>query len=418
MSHYDAELESAVIGTMVLSPAFIDFADVDADDFSQDINKTILKALLKMRANNRAISAYTLSLDLRGKKVRVDELASHWTRVKFSTLELFIEGCRKLKELTVMRELSWAVGMGYSPDEVLDKANELQTRLTDESIPTLDDSYEAFLEEYEQKKSGELLMSLTTGLPTIDASALFERGGLVTVAARSSVGKSSFALSIAKNVAYAGKRVLFVSVEMSVPRLMDRLVSMITGIPLKEIRAATVDITTVKDEIDRIKDNLGIVFLPHATSQQVSRIVSREHRRKPVDLVIIDYLQLLCDPRGKNITDDIRIGNITRAFKVMAGKLNNSVMLLSQVNRMAATEENGMPKLHQLRGSGNIEQDSDAVLILNRQSKADAFGELMIAKNRNGVADVSIPILFDSNTTEYTERVKSQYEAAHDIFYK
>lgn len=419
MEHFDPELESSILGTMALNPSMIDLVDLAEDDFTQSQNRTIFATINKMSKEGRPISLYTLGLELKTKKIRVLELYHYWESLDLKGADFLEECCSKLKELTVMREMAAAIQMGASPSDMIERANELQVKLSSETVQDLSQVMTDFNREYFDKMSNDGVIGVSTGFPTIDSQAPLERGGLVTVAARSSVGKSSFALSIAKNVADSGFRVLFVSVEMSILRLMDRLVAMLADAPLSEIRRAAMPperLDEIKDKVTAIKDNLNMVFLPHATSGQISRLVTREHRRKPIDLVVIDYLQLLCDPRGKNITDDIRIGNMTRAFKVLAGKLNNSVMLLSQVNRQAASEENGMPQLHQLRGSGNIEQDSDVVLVLNRKSKSDTFGELMVAKNRNGACDISVPVVFSPKTTEYKEQIRTQYEIAQDTF--
>lgn len=418
--HFDSELESCILGTLALHPEMIDVVEVEEDDFTIPQNKTIYSALMRMSQANRPISLYTLGLELRKYKVRVEELYVYWQSLELSSEDYLKECTTKLKELTVLREVELALSKSINASDVIDRVEELQSKLSSEDILDLDRIMQEYDAERQEKIDNGNMIGLTTGFNKLDIEAPLEKGTLTILAARPSVGKSSFALSMARNVAEYGGRVLFISIEMSVLRLMDRLVSIVADVPLSKVRTGEISnesISAVRTNIAALKDYLSMVFIPNATSSQVTRLITREHRKRPIDLVIVDYLQLMCDPMGKNMTDDIRIGRMTRALKVLSGKLNNSVLLLSQVNRQAASEDDGMPRLHQLRGSGNIEQDSDVVLILNRRKKDDSYGELMIAKNRNGASELTIPVTFNLRTTEYKERITTQEQMVQDVFY-
>ncbi len=117
------------------------------------------------------------------------------------------------------------------------------------------------------------------------------------------------------------------------------------------------------------------------------------------NLIIVDYIQYLKDKPQKNATNNDRIGNITRNLHSLAQELKCSILALSQVNR--ATD--GMPALHNLRDSGNIEQDSEIVLILHREDREDTVAQLVIAKNRNGQIRTDGKLNFNPEITKFYE---------------
>lgn len=402
---YDDVVEALALGVLVINPEMIDVTDLTVDDFYTHYNQKAFKILLLMRENDRPVNLTTVSIELDRMGLLTSPLTKHWLDADLTPIWLS-EYSRRLKELSVLRVLSDSIKKGDEVGMILNKIESLQSKLSNEEIKDLPSIFNDYIIEYEEKKNRPAGIGVVTGFDTMDEDAPMERGTLTILAARPSIGKSSMALSIARNCSEYNQRVLFISVEMAIPRLMDRFIAIVTGTPLHLIRHARADasIKNAMTVVESLKDYLTFVYMPMATSSQISALVIKEHRKHAVDLVIIDYLQLLCDPSTRGVTNDTRIGKMTRTIKALSGKCNNAVLVLSQLNREMMRSGDGMPKLHHLRDSGNLEQDADIVLMLNRKERDDVVGELIVEKNRNGASGISIPLIFNPNTTEYKER--------------
>jgi replicative DNA helicase len=242
--------------------------------------------------------------------------------------------------------------------------------------------------------------AIPTGIKSLDDTITgLNRTDLILLAARPGMGKTSFALNIARNAAVkCQKRVAFFSLEMTKEQLVSRLLSteaMVGGVKLRTGKLADdewVRIIEAGDILNKTQmyfdDNAGIT---------VSEMKSKLRRLRDVDLVIIDYLQLMSG--GKHIDNRVQeISQITRNLKIMAKELNVPVICLSQLSRDSEKRTDHRPMLSDLRDSGSIEQDADIVLFLYReayyanQENAEApdpdsdvnSGECIVAKNRHG----------------------------------
>lgn len=223
------------------------------------------------------------------------------------------------------------------------------------------------------------------------------RSDLILLAARPGMGKTSFALNIARYVASKAKmRVAFFSLEMTKEQLVSRLLSTEGLIEGTKLRSGKLN----NDEWARLMEASEILsranmYLDETTMLTVPAMKAKLRRLKDVDLVVIDYLQLMGSTlRTENLVQIV--GENTRALKSMAKELNVPVILLSQLSRASEQRAEHRPMLSDLRDSGNIEQDADIVLFLYRESyykdkdgknKEDAdlnSGECIIAKNRHG----------------------------------
>ena len=223
------------------------------------------------------------------------------------------------------------------------------------------------------------------------------RSDLILLAARPGMGKTSFALNIARYVASKAKmRVAFFSLEMTKEQLVSRLLSTEGLIEGTKLRSGKLN----NDEWARLMEASEILsranmYLDETTMLTVPAMKAKLRRLKDVDLVVIDYLQLMGSTlRTENLVQIV--GENTRALKSMAKELNVPVILLSQLSRASEQRAEHRPMLSDLRDSGSIEQDADIVLFLYRESyyndkdgkdKDDAdlnSGECIVAKNRHG----------------------------------
>lgn len=248
----------------------------------------------------------------------------------------------------------------------------------------------------------DTLKPIPTGIGDLDRMITgLNRSDLILLAARPGMGKTSFALNIARNAACQSKKtVAFFSLEMSKEQLASRLLSteaLISGTTLRTGKLSEEEWSRLIPASDILsKTELYLDDTPGIT---ITEMKSRLRRLKKLDLVIIDYLQLMAS--GKRIENRVQeISEITRNLKILAKEMNVPVITLSQLSRASEQRTDHRPQLSDLRDSGSIEQDADIVLFLYREGyyaekstnenapTADMnTGECIVAKNRHGEAN-------------------------------
>ncbi len=242
--------------------------------------------------------------------------------------------------------------------------------------------------------------AIPTGIGDLDRMITgLNRSDLIILAARPGMGKTSFALNIARNVACQSKKtVAFFSLEMSREQLASRLLSseaLVSGTKLRTGKLDNSDWGRLIPASDVLKN--ADLYLDDTSTITITEMKARLRRLKQVDLVVIDYLQLMAS--GRRIDNRVQeISAITRNLKIMAKELNVPIITLSQLSR-ASEQRTGdhRPQLSDLRDSGSIEQDADIVLFLYREGYYDRengeenapqadvnAGECIVAKNRHG----------------------------------
>lgn len=250
------------------------------------------------------------------------------------------------------------------------------------------------------QNGGKPIMSgLATGFGDLDKQINgLNRSDLIILAARPGMGKTSFALNVAVNVAkkYRGgsKAVCIFSLEMSKEQLVSRIMSSEAMVSSETMRTGRIP-SGASDEMDRVINiTQGLqsleIYIDDTPGTNVSAIKAKLRRVKNLGLVIIDYLQLMNAVGKYNGNRVSEISEITRALKIMAKELNVPVIVLSQLARGPEQRNDKHPMLSDLRDSGSIEQDADIVLFLYRNSYYDKTDpnkntcECMVAKNRHG----------------------------------
>lgn len=237
---------------------------------------------------------------------------------------------------------------------------------------------------------------VSTGIPTgfdeLDALTHGMRcGEMTTVAAYTARGKSTLALQIAMNVASTGRRVLVFCLEMSISQIVQRMICNLSGLSMDDVYHANERVGAA-DAIGcagRDLAKLSIDFCPEPTltAQQLVSFARTKKEHLGVDLVVVDYMQLVRDPKAAESGRVFEVSAVSRALKRMGLALGIPVLSVAQLSRAAATDE---PQLHHLRESGAIEQDSDCVLLLSQTPEDDSENMLRVrvAKNRQGPCDV------------------------------
>ena len=256
----------------------------------------------------------------------------------------------------------------------------------------------------------EDLLGIPTGFGLLDRIMTgLNRSDLILLAARPGMGKTSFALNIAANVAIkSGKKVAIFSLEMSREQLVERIMSsdaliagpkMRTGelSPQEWVRLAACARELAKAPI--LVDDTAAITVPE--------MKARLRRIRDVRLVIIDYLQLMSGSGMRNENRVQVISEITRSLKVMAKEMNVPVLVLSQLSRQTEIRSEKRPVLSDLRDSGSIEQDADIVLFLyrdayyNRDTEEQNIAECIVAKNRHGETGAT-KLVWDGTHTRFT----------------
>jgi replicative DNA helicase len=244
-----------------------------------------------------------------------------------------------------------------------------------------------------QQHRGEVV-GVPTGYADMDKlTGGFQRSDLIILAARPSVGKSALQLGITHNAAVKhGKTVGIFSLEMSAEQLVQRLLSMETGVDSHRLRLGLID-DSEWDQISRAfgrlaESNVYIDDTPGISIMEVRSKARRLFAERGLDLIIVDYLQLLSGRRTENRVQEI--SEISRSLKGLARELNIPVLALSQLSRAVESRTDHRPMLSDLRESGSIEQDADIVMFIYREEFYDketekkGIAEIIIAKHRNG----------------------------------
>ena len=250
------------------------------------------------------------------------------------------------------------------------------------------------------READDSVRPVSTGIGDLDRVITgLNRSDLIILAARPGMGKTSFALNIARNVAVTGKKtVAFFSLEMSREQLASRLLSseaMVGGTKLRTGRLNDDEWNRLIPASDVLKN--ADIYIDDTPGMTITEMKSKLRRLRTIDLVVVDYLQLMSSTRRIDSRVN-EISEITRSLKILAKELNVPVITLSQLSRASEQRPDHRPQLSDLRDSGSIEQDADIVLFLYREGYYDKeggddqaapqtdvnSGECIVAKNRHG----------------------------------
>lgn len=256
---------------------------------------------------------------------------------------------------------------------------------------------------YARLVGGEVQPVVTSGFPRLDRALCIAGGKLIVIGARPSVGKSALLLHLAMNALDAGRRVLLVSLEMGVDEVIGRMTARQSGVPVQAISTHSLSET----QLGRVVEGFSLlpgdrfsICTTARTAQDVRREALRMRAGGGLDLIVVDYLQLL-DAGRKTSNRTEAVGVISRTLKLLAVELNIPVLTASQLSR--ASERNDAPRLSDLRESGSIEQDADAVLLLHAANeKENPERDLTLAKNRQGRCG-GFKLLFSGEKMLFTE---------------
>ncbi|MDD3046185.1 MAG: replicative DNA helicase [Candidatus Pacebacteria bacterium] len=436
---HDKEAEMSVIGSLMLDKeAIIKVADfLRPEDFYFKKHENIYKILEELFSNGEPIDIISVSSKLKernlmeqigGVSYLTDLINSVPTASHVITYGKIVQKKRILRDLiSVGQDISLS---GFEEEkeseELLDNAERRIFEITQKSMtqsftsikPCLKEAFERM--EKISNKEGRL-RGVTTGFYELDnyLSGL-QNSDLIILAARPSMGKSSLALDIAKNVALReNKPIGFFSLEMSNDQLVDRMISSEANVDAWKIRQGTLSSSGENNDFIKIQQALGTlsdaqIFINDTSAMTVLQMKAMSRRLKSqygLGLIVIDYLQLI-EPSNKNIGSVQQITEISRQLKGLARELNVPVLALSQLSRAVEQRTPSIPKLSDLRDSGSIEQDADVVLFIYREevyrkeTPKKGIAEILIAKHRNGPIG-KVELFFDSSKSSFRNLEKT-----------
>lgn len=410
---HDLLAEQSTLGAMLISQEAVAevFEFVRGPDFYAPKHQIIFEALLTLYGMGEPTDVITVTDQLvkTGSLVRsggADYLHTLTSTVPTAANAAFY--AKIVQEKATLRRLvevgTRIAQLGYANEgEVTDLVNTAQEDVyrvtqsgTGEDYVALSDSIEAAIAEIEaaQDSNGDLV-GVPTGFTELDALTNgFHPGQLIIVAARPAMGKSTFALDIARNAAIAqNKSTLFFSLEMGRAEIAMRMLSAESSIPLQSMRKGNIadsDWTKLAQVRGRINDSpLYIDDSPNMTLVEIRAKCRRLSQRVGLKMIVIDYLQLLTS--GKKVESrQQEVSEFSRALKLLSKELNIPVVALSQLNRQAEQTKDKKPELSHLRESGSLEQDADVVVLLHREAVGDTDhprageADLILAKQRSG----------------------------------
>src|SRR5215213_4806801 len=427
---HNMEAEQSVIGSLLIDrDAIIRVASMlKADDFYHGANGIIYQGILDLYNRREPTDFITLTDELQ-RRERFDQvggLAYLSSLLNVVPTAVHVEYYGKIVERTAsLRRLIDAgaqiVSIGYRDgidvEEAIDSSEraifDVSQRRTTRDFQSIAEVLERFFDQidYLQQNRGALV-GVPTGFSDLDKiTGGLQKSDLVIVAARPSVGKTAFALGMAYGAAVLhGKTVRIFSLEMSSEQLVQRLLSTETGVDAHRLRLGQID----DNEWDRVSRAFGRlagakIFIDDSAAINVIEVRTKARRLQAehgLDLLIIDYLQLLSARRSENRVQEI--SEISRGLKGLARELNIPVVALSQLSRGIETRADHRPMLSDLRESGSIEQDADIVMFLYRDevydpnSERKGIAEIIVAKHRNGPVG-TINLRFFDRTARFAD---------------
>ena len=422
------DIEEAVLGALLLEPEVIpDVLDqLQSDCFYKDIHRKIYEAITVLSGRNDPVDLFTVSDEL-SKRGELEEVGGMAYLSQLSTkigAAAHVEYHTKvLLQKFLQRELisiSYAVQKdafddALPVDDLIDSAEEkiftlAQRNVRNETKPILSVINRAVEQIETNQKREDGLSGVPSGYTGIDKVTFgWQAADLIILAARPSVGKTAFVLTMARNMVVDHHiPVAIFSLEMPDTQLVTRIMVSETGLPSEKLRGAK---KMTQDEWTQLHDGLNKLsraplWIDDTPSLSIYEFRSKARRlvnKQHVKLIIIDYLQLMTGPPELKGMREQEVAAISRSLKAIAKELNVPIIALSQLNRSVETRGgNKRPQLSDLRESGAIEQDADIVMFIHRpeflgvQDDHSFPGEtdLIIAKHRNGeVCDVKMRFL-------------------------
>ncbi len=433
------EAEEAVLGAVLIYPdSYFEVAQlVQQDDFYIIRNQWIWEAFTRLHESRGVIDILTVTSDLEehNRLIEVGGQDYLLSLVNQTPTALHAEAYAKIvAQNSIRRKMLGAANdmakLAYDKEKtvetIIDEAeksifglSERRVRHDLEPISQVLSNYYDRIDQLSQRD--EEIYGVPTGLTDLDKLlGGLQKSDLLIVAGRPGSGKTGFLLSVAKNAAQKHKKhVAVFSLEMSNEQLVQRLIAQETRIDTQRLRSGKLNDNewpVFTHAIEVLGDTpIWLDDTPAITPLQLRTKCRRLHMEYQLDLVIVDYLQLMgSDMRTSNRVQEVSF--ISRSLKVLARELNVPVLAAAQLSRAVEQREGKKPVLSDLRESGSLEQDADIVMFIHRPDMLDQdaaksnLAEMIVAKHRNGPTHPGIEMIFLNNLARF-ENAAPHYAA-------
>lgn len=435
---HDIAAEQCVLGSMMLSKAAIDEV-VEAmgrrggEQFYRPAHELVYKAIVDLYARNVPVDAVLVADELtkRGDIGRVGGapylhtlISSVPTAASAEYYARIVVEQAKLKRLAEagIRIAQMANSAPDDIDRTLDDAAGELAKVTQDgeqrdATNTLAALLGDALDNVERIQNEGHVKGVMTGFTDLDSLTHgLQAGQMIIVGARPGMGKTTLATDIARHAALAcDRKVAFFSLEMHRNELVERIISAEARVALHHLRGgemSTHDWDRIAAATARLSsDNLFITDTANTTMTQIKAECRRIQQRHGLDLIVIDYLQLM-NSGGRAENRQVEVSQISRDVKLLAKELEIPVVVMSQMNRGAEGREDKKPRLAELRESGSLEQDADLVLLLHREdayekaSPRAGEADIIVAKHRSGPT-CTITVAFQGHYSRFRDMAKS-----------
>lgn len=438
MLPHSREAEEAVLGAILLNPeAYFDVAAIlEAEDFYIHRNRWVWQAIERLQQNRMSVDVLSVGeeLERQGQLAEVGGTAyltalvtavpsamhaETYARIVEETAvrRRMLEAANQIARLAYEEETALEEVMGDAEKALFGVSNRRLTRDMEPIRVTLSEYYDRISK---LSRSDEEIRGVPTGF--IDLDRLLgglQPSDLLIVAGRPGMGKTGFALSVAKNAALTHKKhVAIFSLEMSNEQLVQRLLAQETGIDSQRLRTGKL----LDDEWPKFTHAIEVlndthIFLddtPGITPLQLMSKSRRLHMEFGLDLIIVDYLQLMSSgTRSENRVQEVSF--ISRQLKILARELNVPVLAAAQLSRAVEQRADKKPVLSDLRESGSLEQDADIVMFIYRPEMYDEdpakqnLAEIIVAKHRNGPIG-TVQLIFRKNLAKFENAATRQID--------
>ncbi len=411
------EAEQSLLGSLLIdAQAIIKVADsVTADDFYRDANRKIFETMVELFERHDPIDILSLGNRLEEKGL-VQQVGGRAYLVELSNVVATSANVKHYAEIvqkkaTLRRLISSASEisrLGFDEEEdidaTLDEAERALFGVTAKfnkntfvSIGSV--LFEAFDRIDELHHGGGKLRGTASGFSELDdLLAGFQKSDLIILAARPSVGKTSLALDIMRNIGVKAKIPIgFFSLEMSKEQLVDRMICAQANVDLWKLRTGR--LSDRAEDFEKIGVALGElseapIFIDDSATLNIMQLRTKARRLKTehgLGMIIVDYLQLM-EGRSKKGSDNRvqEVSEISRGLKQIAKELDVPVLALAQLSRAVEQNKPAIPRLSHLRDSGSIEQDADVVMFIYRKAADRNYQESDLAPEERNIAEIHI----------------------------
>jgi len=441
----DNEAEKATLGSMMIRQgAMAEIEDVlTSESFYSNKHRLIFETMQNLFAKNEPIDLMTVSARLKEKNILDDVggrsyLAELVENVPASTnVKHYAQiVARKALLRNLINAGQHIAELGFDEakdiDDILDQAEKkifhVVTSPKSAKVVSIGEKVTGAWERLEKLQSNDGgLRGIPTGFKDLDNVLSGLQGSdLIILAARPSMGKTTLALDMVRNVALiADIPTIVFSLEMSAEQLTDRMLAAESKVNAWQLRTGRVkkdsEFSQIRDALDRLAK--APIFIDDQPANTITKMRSTARRMKlehGLGLIVVDYLQLMATTKNYDSMVN-QVTEISRSLKSLARELEVPVLALSQLSR-AVEARGGRPRLSDLRDSGSLEQDADVVMFIHREDKYNEesdrpnIAEILIEKHRNGPTG-KVDLYFDRNTVAFLNMEKSGFEGL-EVFEK